>query len=230
MTHRLKPGDVFIDVGANVGYFSCLASKLVGDSGKVVSIEALPQIFERLKENLAMNGAHNVRLANVAVWNKEENLKMFTRMAHPLGATSLMPAWAAHWQLETAVEVPAKPLPAILTQEEITRARLIKIDVEGAEWKVISGMADMLPDSRQDLEIIVEISRGMLKEQGKSAGDLLELFARHGFHPYRLINDYSVGAYVAPRIPQPPKRVETILDSAEDQMDVIFSRAGGASL
>src|SRR5574341_861166 len=74
---RLSPGDAFIDVGANIGYFSLLASKLVGDSGTVVSIEASPRTFDLLQGNLARNRAHNIRAVNVVVSDRRGRVSLF---------------------------------------------------------------------------------------------------------------------------------------------------------
>lgn len=76
MAERLKPGDVFVDVGANIGYFSLLASKLVGPGGRVVAIEASPEVFDLLRRNLELNKAHNVRAVNVAISDREGSLQL----------------------------------------------------------------------------------------------------------------------------------------------------------
>jgi len=62
----LKPGDVFVDVGANIGFFSLLASQIVGSEGRVVSIEPSPTIFAQLTANVALNRVGNIRLVNCA--------------------------------------------------------------------------------------------------------------------------------------------------------------------
>jgi tRNA/tmRNA/rRNA uracil-C5-methylase (TrmA/RlmC/RlmD family) len=74
---RLAPGDIFIDVGANIGYYSLLASKLVGHSGSVVAIEPSPKIFSALQHNLALNHIENVRVVNMAVSDRREALRLF---------------------------------------------------------------------------------------------------------------------------------------------------------
>src|SRR5262249_887460 len=74
---QLAPGDVFIDVGANIGYYSLLASKLVGEFGLVVAIEPSPTIFNTLKNNLALNKARNIRLVNMAVSDRPQGLRLF---------------------------------------------------------------------------------------------------------------------------------------------------------
>ncbi len=74
ITRRLSPGDTFVNVDANVGYYTTLASSLVGPTGRVVSIEALPQTYQRLVENLARIGRTNVRTVNLAPWDSQEQL------------------------------------------------------------------------------------------------------------------------------------------------------------
>src|SRR4051794_12278193 len=71
---RLGTGDVCVDVGANAGYFSLLASDIVGDSGAVVAIEASPRVFEILQANLARNRARNVRPVNIAAADSSDTV------------------------------------------------------------------------------------------------------------------------------------------------------------
>ncbi|HEY3129426.1 MAG TPA: FkbM family methyltransferase, partial [Acidobacteriota bacterium] len=155
--------------------------------------------------------------------------KIFTRAEHPSGTTTLIPAWADQWRLGMHYEVPAAPLAAILQWDEIKTARLIKIDVEGAEWHVVSGMASLLRACRTDLEIIIEVAPKMLEAEGRTCQEFLDFFAALGFHPYRIENDYSAAAYFAPRTPTRPQRIEQI-PTETDQTDLIFSRIDAASL
>jgi FkbM family methyltransferase len=226
---RLEPGDVFVDVGANVGYYSLLASSLVGDSGKVVAIEALPEIFEKLKDNLEMNRASNVRAVNMAVWDRTDLITLFTRSGDFQANTTAMHGWAHQWNLQEKCQVRAASLPAILSPEEIQVARLIKIDVEGAEWRVISGLPALLHVCRRDLEIIVEVSPRMLQDQGKSCQDVLDFFSAWGLHPYSIENDYSAAAYYSRTEPRRPQRIVRIPAETE-QTDVIFSPIDAAFL
>lgn len=64
--HVLRPGSVFVDVGANWGYFSLVAAGLVGAAGRVVALEPEPRLFERLSSNVAMNGLRIVRPLQLA--------------------------------------------------------------------------------------------------------------------------------------------------------------------
>ena len=233
MSERLAPGDVFIDVGANVGYFTLLASQRVGKKGAVVAIEALPKTCEILQMNLEANNISNVRAVNMAAWDKEEPLKMFTRAENPPGTTTVMNAWAGKWELDSQCTVQAAPLSSILKPAEIAGARLVKMDVEGAEWHAIQGMQPILDASRQDLEIVLEVNFGMLKSEGKSFEDVVRFFGRWGFHPYFLENDYSARAYYAPGPPIHPVRIDRadqVPSETLEQMDVVFSRTDAARL
>lgn len=227
---RLLPGDVFVDVGANIGYYSLLASTLVGEAGKVVAIEPLPEIFGTLRINLEVNQARNVRAVNVAAWDVTDTVDIFTWPKTPPGYTSLMPGWADLWHLEKQGQVPAEPLSVILRTDETKAIRMIKVDVEGTEWRVISGMKSLLGICRTDLEVIVELTPSVLVKEGTSWQKLLNSFRAWGFHPYRIENSYSAEAYFSLRTPSRPKRIDPSSVQRIDQMDVIFSRIDAVSL
>ena len=214
---RLMPGDTFIDVGANIGYFSLLASKCVGTSGAVVAIEASPRIFAALQDNLECNPTQNVRALNIAVSDKAGTLKLYGGGIFNSGATTTF----EDPELVFEDEVDAAPLSSLLTPQETSAARIIKIDVEGAEWRVIEGMAEILTNGRDDLEIIVEVSPKHLALLDKTTAELLRVFADAGFHPYALENDYTAQGYLTPASYQPPARV---CHAIEWETDIVFSR------
>jgi len=227
LRRRLLPGDIFVDIGANIGYFTLLASRLVGDSGKVVAVEAHPAIFSSLQRNLRKNETHNVRAVNCAVWDCEQMITVYTNAEDLPGQTTVSVAWADHYDLQTQTQVSAAPLSAILQPEEIKAARVIKIDVEGAEWQVVSGMKSIMPSCRDDVEIVLEVNRKALEAEGKTPQGLLDLFGEWGFHPYRMENDYLAERYLHREAPRPPERVKEICG---DQADIIFSRIDAPSL
>jgi FkbM family methyltransferase len=220
ISERLSDGDVFVDVGANVGYFSLLASTLVG-RGHVVAVEPTPRAFAMLQESLRRSHTTNVRVVNAAAWHEPSVLKMFS--GPNLTMSSLMSDWAAQWNDHECCDVPAARLSDILTAEEIRTARIVKIDVEGAEWHVIEGMAELLENCRDDLEIMVEVTPKLLAAEQHTDGELIALFARHGYRPYILENDYSPLAYCAPSVPRSPQRITT-MPAVYEQADIIFSR------
>ncbi len=223
---RLLPGETFIDVGANIGYYTLLAAKL---GAQVVAIEAEPRTFAILEENLAANRSVNVRAANVAIWDREETLTMFVPPDFVSGASTLISSWADRWQFEGRCEVPAKPLSLVLGAEEMKTARLIKIDVEGAEWQVIAGMTAVLENGPKNLEVIIEVTQRILEAEGRSGADLLAIFERRGFFTYHIENDYGAMSYLGEDKAKRPQRIKTIPADAE-QVDLIFSRIDAQSL
>lgn len=76
VNNTLKDGDVFIDIGSNIGLFSLIASNLVGRNGKVISFEPSPKTFKRLEENIELNELQNVKLNNIGLSDKKGTLKL----------------------------------------------------------------------------------------------------------------------------------------------------------
>ncbi|HEY2951649.1 MAG TPA: FkbM family methyltransferase [Verrucomicrobiae bacterium] len=220
---RLSPGDGFIDVGANIGYYSLLASTLVGKSGSVVAIEASPRIFRELQKNLARNCAVNVRGVNVAVSDHKGLVRLFRGPDHNLGETSVFQA--AGFTPDGTVE--AAPLAEILEGKELASARLIKIDIEGAERIVVPGIGSLLRSGRADLELIVEFHPQYLTEPGRRAEDLVKLVNAAGFHAYRLENDYWPFNRLKNSASKRPARLRAPI---QGETVIVFSRKDTESL
>ncbi len=221
IAQRLAPGDTFIDVGANIGYYSLLASAVVGESGAVVALEASPKNFAVLQSNLIRNRVRNVRALNVAVSDSRGVATIFHGPESNAGLTTILEEQARKEGFEFESDVSAAPLSVILQPHEVKTARLIKIDVEGAEWLVAAGMGPLLSSGRADLEIMIEVNPDLLAQQGKQAEDLLRIFLDAGFHAYALENDYSALAYLPPYTPKRPERLRAPIQC---ETDVIFSR------
>jgi|AntAceMinimDraft_9_1070365.scaffolds.fasta_scaffold00699_11 FkbM family methyltransferase len=214
---NLHAGATFIDVGANVGYFSLLASGIVEDSGRVVSIEAHPHVFEALKNNLNLNHCKNVRAINVAAADRRCMLNIFTAASGQLCHSTIFETEGYH----SDFAIQGMPLSDILSDEEKATATMLKIDVEGAEWTVLKGMYPILECCRDELEIFMEISPERLAQQGKKADDILETMKEFRFNCYTLENHYSPDAYLPPYKLSRPLRLEGNINV---QMDVVFSR------
>ncbi|MGW1551775.1 FkbM family methyltransferase [Streptomyces sp. NPDC002346] len=220
LQRTLQPGDTFVDVGANIGYYSLLASRLVEARGSVVAIEAFPDFHAALSENIALNQVHNVRAVNEAVSDRDEVLHFTLASSANMGANSIVP-YAG--EAESQADVPARTLPDILTSNELATARVIKVDVEGAEGAVVRGLIPALKHLRPDAELAVEITPQRLIALGDTAEQLMDALLRNGFHPYRLPNDYDAFSYPgAVRGPGPvPRRWH---GAVEDETEFVFSR------
>ncbi|MFJ3953399.1 FkbM family methyltransferase [Streptomyces libani] len=230
MTHwlqrRLRPGDTYIDVGANVGYFSLLASQLVGQEGRVVAIEASPTFHARVHRHAEINGCSNLRTVNSAVADEPKTVTLILASSSNMGAASIVPYGGP---AESTLDVEAYPLPQVLDADEIAGARVIKIDVEGAEGAVIRGLAPVLDKLRPDAEITVEVTPERMEALGESPGELLTTMREHGFHVYRLPNSYAPGSYPAALRGSPAVPVRWRHPVVEES-DLVFSRVDAETL
>jgi FkbM family methyltransferase len=206
----LKPGDTFVDVGANIGYFSVMASRLVGPSGKVVSIEASSAMFERLKDSLQRNSCSNTRPVRGAVSDSKGTIKLYLPDAEEgnCGLGSMVR------ETSTFEESPADTIGHWLLPEEIKTVRLMKIDVEGAESMVMSGLREILPLLPQNAEILAEIS----PDWGGS-DQVFSLMEQAGFSAWALPGDTLEG-YFQPEVKLSLAKVVNL----QRRTDVLFSR------
>jgi FkbM family methyltransferase len=214
----LQLGDVFVDVGANTGFFSLWAASLIGPNGHTVAIEASPLTFQILSDNLKANGSTNVRAVNIAASDHAGILKVFQGSKTNRGTASVLGGDSS----SIAREVEAAPVDEILEAGEFRRVRLVKIDVEGAEWLVVCGLTRLLSNGRSDLEVILEVAPDCLEKMGHSADELIELFRDFGFQAYTMRNDYSFMSYVPPRSISP---LLALRGSPSVQTEVVFSRS-----
>ena len=212
IAERLGPGDVFCDVGANIGYHSLLASRAVGEAGRVIAVEASPSIAGQLEHNLLLNAASNVRVVRAAASDRRGTVTLFRGERGNSGKTTTV----GSPQLEKEAEVRSAPLHELLTEEERSRLRLIKIDVEGAEGAIIDDFLNNRSLYANDVDLIVEISGGQDK-----AGEVVERFRSVGYQPFILRNDYDVASYLRFARIEAPRPLTSPLGA---QQDVLFTR------
>ncbi|HKG70613.1 MAG TPA: FkbM family methyltransferase [Nitrososphaeraceae archaeon] len=152
-------GNIVIDVGAHVGRYTILASKLVGRSGKVIAVEAHPGNFQLLKRNLQLNNSeNNVITFNCAAYCKDTpQLRLFLA-GEERGNTIYNTVMESRYATEKFVSVPALKLDSIVQHLGIQAHEInwIKIDVEGAEYEVLQGAQNILSNSR-DISVLIEI-------------------------------------------------------------------------
>ena len=203
VSSMLKSGDVFIDVGANVGYYTLLAAPIVGELGGVVAIEASPSIFRLTLEHISLNGIRNVRAINAAATELRGRVQLYPGRSANIGGTSIV------YQVSDAepIDVEGIPLAEILTDEEVARTKLIKIDVEGAELLVLLGLAAVLPRLRRDAAILMEVSAVHLSEGDAAVRRIFTLMCENNFQAYEIRNEYSAAAYIADEAPLVPRPI-----------------------
>ena len=223
---RLQPGDTFVDVGANIGYFTLLAAGCIRKQGWCVAIEASPSIFELLKENLELNHVGSrVRTVNLAASDRDGTLTVYGGPSGNLGLTTTVP----NHDLRIETTIRAMPLKDILTEGEIAAARLIKIDVEGLEGPVVRGLLPILGACREDLEIVLEVN-GQATPEGERTSDIVRELADLGFHTYEFVNNDEKDAYLkAIKAPQRPRRIDEDAEF-DHETNLIFSRVDAPTI
>jgi FkbM family methyltransferase len=177
---QLREGDLYVDIGANIGYFSLLASRCVGDSGKVISVEADPVTFAVLTSNLQLNGCRNVLARNVAATATRCRVGIERTDPHNLGSNAI--------RIGTGDGIiDGLPLRDIVG-EDLSRVRFIKIDIEGSEEPILRAILEALPDLPDDLIVASEVS--------PASQDHVARFAGAGFRVYSMQNVYTIDYYL----------------------------------
>ena len=143
----LRPGDVFVDVGANIGYFTLLGARLVGSDGLVHALEPSEGTLAKLVANLELNDVRNVVPERVAAGatSGEATLRDAIEGSNP-GASSLRSDPERGWGVRKAVPVSVRlrTLAEVVTESDWPRLRLVKVDVEGYESDVLAGLEPIL--------------------------------------------------------------------------------------
>jgi FkbM family methyltransferase len=173
---RLEPGMTFVDTGAHAGYFSILASGIVGEDGHVFAIEPHPRNLELLRANLWRHRCDNVTVLPVAAHADRGHVPL---VSNPDG---LAGSWieAGH---ESATMVPSAPLDELLAGLQVD---VLKIDIERSEPEAIRG-AEQLIQAAASLDIVAEFWPNHPYAGGRSPLDVLELYESLGLE-LRLLN------------------------------------------
>lgn len=165
----LRPGDTFVDVGANIGMLTLAASTLVGNGGHVFCYEAHPQTFKYLVENIEINKFDNITPRNIAASNASGHLGFSDLNSDDQNYVSLSE--------NLPLTVPAAPLdeaPELLRR----KIALLKIDVEGFEKYVLEGARCVL--ERTDA-VYFEVSDSLYGRNGYGFEQVYDLLAGAGF-------------------------------------------------
>jgi FkbM family methyltransferase len=147
----LEPGDTFVDVGANCGLFSLHAARRVGPTGRVVAIEPLPTMLERLRFNIAANGFGNVVVVPSAVGDEPGSLTIHICERQHGQSSAVAPVKDG-----VPITVGVDTLAAVITAQHLDRIDALKIDIEGYEDRALMPMIRSLPRPLWPKRIMIE--------------------------------------------------------------------------
>lgn len=214
MSRRLRPGDVVVDVGANIGYFSLLASKLVGSTGRVMAFEALPSVCQRLEANLASNGVENVEVFRVALGDTEGEIEVFRGPDSNIGRSATQ-GGGGH---ASEGKVVMKKGSNVVDQTLWPAIRVIKVDVEGDELTVLRGFEGLLRAAAPGTAVVAEVAPGRLEARGQTAKDVMSFMRKLGFVAHKIPNRAALRQYAFHQ----PSRPSQLRHAPRRQTDVLF--------
>ena len=189
MQNLLTSGDICVDVGASIGYFTLMASKLVGTAGHVYALEPSPETFAKLESNLALNDAPNVTALRVAAGASEGYALLSMPPRENAGKASIVgrvgDPLPGGRDSNRVTRVSMRALDSLITPVEWHKVRVVKIDVEGYEVEALRGLEPTF-ESGYKPTLIVEIHTSFKHE---TFGYMAELCSRFGLGARELVDD-----------------------------------------
>ena len=182
LTKILKRGDIFVDIGTNIGLFSLIASKIVGDEGKVLCFEPAPLTFSRLKENISLNNFKNIDAKNIGLSNTKTELTFYVSNNGFDAWNSFAPSQDN--KLESSIQVPVSTLDNELKDIDKTKIKLVKIDVEGWEKFVLFGGKDFLINFNPI--VMIEFTEENTFNAGYPVYEIYDIMLDFGYVWYRI--------------------------------------------
>jgi|688.fasta_scaffold135706_3 FkbM family methyltransferase len=162
----IQEGDICIDAGANMGHYTLLMASKVGLTGKVISFEPQPKYFEMISKSIKLNNYNSFAFVdNRALWKLSgEKLKFYISENPNNSGTSSLVNHGLYLNEDNSIDVVTITLSDYLQQANISKIRLIKIDVERTEVEVLEGMYGLLEANNIDFIILEMYSHSKAQE------------------------------------------------------------------
>jgi FkbM family methyltransferase len=187
----VKERDMVVDLGANIGYFTLLAARLVGPEGKVFSFEPEPKNYSYLIKNVKLNNYNQVVVLPKAVSNKDGKTRLYIcdydTGHHTINKYDGIESYSRGRKTEEhSIEIETVTLDNFL-EGKTNRVDIIKMDVEGAEALALAGMDNILRKNRK-IKMFIEFFPLLIEKMGSSSKDFIS----------KLLKDYQFSIYVIP--------------------------------
>jgi FkbM family methyltransferase len=188
MKSILRPGDVFIDVGANVGILTAAGAALVGKAGQVHSFEPVPEYFEKLELLAQLNPDFSLTVNPYALGEKPGTCVIHVVGRTNVGWNTLIPELIGDDLPRHAVEAQVVRLDDYIERNGLREVALIKIDAEGFEYPVLKGLSGYLENPEYRPPVLCEIVPQAYALLGHHIQDLREYMEGYGYHPVSLVD------------------------------------------
>jgi FkbM family methyltransferase len=202
---RVLPGATVVDVGANIGFFSIVAARAAGPSGRVLAFEPVTGTRAALEQNVALNGLTNVVIRSQALAAETGVATFYRGPAEDTGLASLR-------ALATGGTLHIQTCRFDDIYDHVSPVALVKIDVEGAELGVLQGMRATL--ARYMPDIVLEVTDTYLRALGASAAQLIDFLHALGYRIWLIPEDG----------PLRPIAGESDLEACPEQFNAFCSR------
>lgn len=178
---HLRPGNTFVDIGANIGQHSMYAATLVGKSGHVHAFEPIPALYQQIKDSVEANGYEEIVSAhNMALGSNESTEKFF--VSKNIGGSSLVNNDETKETIDVRIAIGDKEL------SKLTTIDVMKIDVEGYEYEVLKGIKETLLTKKPAL--FLEFSGNFYKKQGNDEGrKIIKLLREYDYRLFDIEDD-----------------------------------------
>jgi len=185
---HIKKGMTVIDAGAYIGFYSILASRLVGEAGKVYAFEPSPESLELLYKNIELNDCKNIQVLKKALSDEVRHTAFYLSPQNPSGSTMFANCSTPGSSQNPQIEVATTTLDDIIGDGKVD---FIKMDIEGGEMKALKGMSNIIKNN-PNLMIMVEVFPNGLLEIGSSLEEYIGLLQRY-FRLYFVDGGNEVG-------------------------------------
>jgi FkbM family methyltransferase len=190
IAHYLKPGHVFVDLGANEGYFSVQAAKICGPRGFVLAVEPQDRVLPVLTANLTLNAVRQAKVVNAGVADRSGTTVL--HLAPDINSGSSGLDNAARYRVRTQ-KISVQTLSQILDDSGINHVDLMKVDIEGSEWEMLQGAPEAFANHRIRA-MVLEIHNSHLERRGLDPGAIIRQLQSFG---YRVEKPYGPWTWLA---------------------------------
>ena len=167
----LQKGMICLDIGANIGYYVTLESKVIGDHGKIIAVEPSPLNFEFLKRNMERQSTKNIQVFNFAAGDKTGQINFVMDENESNSGRVISDDEVSKWSGQVS-RLPVKTIDSFLEEIKIDKIDFLRMDVEGYEYHIFQGMKNTIKKSKPIIQIEVHKSIMGIKTTKKWLNEL----------------------------------------------------------